>query len=76
MNIKDIEVVLSDPGIPTETKTLILNKAKAKLREEFEVEVVVELRAITLDVYDNGVLIEREVKPYRSAEEVKILVGG
>lgn len=76
MNLADIKVVLSDQGIPNTLRVKIVEKATKLIKDEFEVEVIVGLRAVTMDVYENGVRVDREIQPYRTAEEVRNLIKG
>ena len=52
MQLKEIELLLTQKAISPEIKTKVLKKVKELKAEERDVEVVVSTKSVTVDSYD------------------------
>lgn len=60
MNIKEIENILCQKCVSEDIKERVLIKSKELIKQELEVEVIVSPITVMLDVYDEGVRVEKQ----------------
>ena len=60
MNLTEIKALVNQPRISSDIKDEVITKATNYIKEELDVEVVVDRKSIAIDVYnEKGVRIDR-----------------